>query len=160
MKSTENPNRINNNEDHRKLAYEEWKVLQEIISRRENFIYQMRNWLYTLSTAFIIAIITKEIQIDKKILVFSELVFIISFYIIEITQRIPIVSSSYRVNKIVQILYDNSEYDQPIFNTSKKNNIKKNPVLKKLIWKEAISHRIWSPYLMLLILISAICYFL
>ena len=78
------------NKIQRETAIEEWKLLESIIGRQEQIIFQMRRWLYALITALIIAYISGKATLLKCEFLLLGIVLIVLFLVVECLQRGPL----------------------------------------------------------------------
>ena len=140
--------------DKKELAFEEWKHVQSVISRKADSETKIRGWLYTILAALIVAYLTKPMNLSSSefILVASGL--IAFFMILEGIQLIEHWRAIRRSEEIENNLREEMKhYDGP---TLSEVMIKKTGFIE--IWKVVftnehnLKHFVF-PYLLLFVVL-------
>jgi len=95
------------------LAFEEIKLHQEVIARKESFVFQMRGWLMTLLSALVVLLFSADGRISPWIFAITGLIVIGVFLYLEISEYQPLKRAIKRVKDIEIDIENRVEYSAP-----------------------------------------------
>lgn len=141
------------NEEQKQVAMAEWKLCYEIVSRHEQRIHNIHNWMFALVTGVTILLLKNQPIITSCEYVLIVFMLAVLVFSLDIFLRVPISHAIRRTREIEKALKGDSTYEGPVLSCE----LGTGPtcdVLKGLLKRP----RIWSPYVVLVLFVVVVAY--